>query len=322
MSTKPERELDATTLAGRAEREINATVSFARHRPVLFVLVLIVAGSCTFWIRGLYDEIARLGTVITELDVTVRLKNGEISQARQRTQEAMAKARDEEARTREEAAKARHFEGMLAPFLAVAKSKYPDVPSEAALKELLKPINAVLSEAFRYDLTPDTVEGNAAQFAASKFFLEDPDFPPQGIEYHYHRLASKATKAFSSAIPQLARSPSFKAYLESQGVKVEVMSFDERVKRGIPWPYTGQVLAAANGGILENVSDPKLHYILFPNLTLYIDGRVLRALEKVHFEFQKVYTESMRDVIHASRASANFSTQDETVASPPAPSGK
>ena len=48
---------------------------------------------------------------------------------------------------------------------------------------------------------------------------------------------------------------------------------------------------------------------------MYIDERVLRALEQVHFEFKKMYTESLRDAIQASKAKASFeasSTGNET----------
>ena len=194
----------------------------------------------------------------------------------------------------------------LAPFLAVANRSFPDVPNDQRLDALINRFNDAVANAFRYDLVPDNVEGTAALFTAVKFFLDSPDLRTHSVEWHYRRLAATSTKALSSAIPRLAKSRSFRSFLEGSGVKIMVISFEERKKLGIPWPYTGQVLAASNGPILGLDSDPNLHYVLFPNLEMYIDERVLRALEQVHFEFKKLYTESLRDAIQASKAKASF----------------
>ncbi len=81
------------------------------------------------------------------------------------------------------------------------------------------------------------------------------------------------------------------------------MTHSERKKRKAPWPNTGQVLASSGGPMFGPGSANDLHYGLYPNLELWIDKRVLRALEKVHFDFKKEYTQIVRDAINATHDS-------------------
>ncbi|MDQ3256711.1 MAG: hypothetical protein M3R15_22940 [Acidobacteriota bacterium] len=150
---------------------------------------------------------------------------------------------------------------------------------------------------------PKKTEGSAALFAAVKFFLDDIEPHGDGIRWHYRRLVSSRGGFAASVIP-LSKSASFKDFLKRAGVSIEVMSFEERKARPHPGPHTGQVLAASNGPILGNGSDPNLHYVLYPNLQLWIDDRVLRELETVHFDFKRTYTEAARDAVSASRPGA------------------
>ena len=184
----------------------------------------------------------------------------------------------------------------LAPFLAAAERSFPNTPSEESLDLLLKRIDKAITEAFIYDLPPEKMEGSAALFAAVKFFLDDIEEPPYDYRWHYHRLVVSATKGLSTSVIPLLRSRSFKDFLTSTGVKVEVMSFAERKKKSHPWPYTGLVLAASNKG-----PESDLHYVLYPNLDMQIGGEMLRELEKVHFEFKSLYTKVVREAVKASQ---------------------
>jgi len=172
-------------------------------------------------------------------------------------------------------------------------------PTDQKLESLLARLEGALKDA-KYGLPPDTLEGSAAYYTTVRFFLDELQ-EGRGPKWHYYRLITSATKGMSVAVVPLARSRSFRAFLESAGVKVTVMTFDERKSRGMPGPHTGQVLAASNGPLLGPGSDPTLHYVLHPNLEFWVDERVLRALEEVHFEFKKLYTTTVRDVLNASR---------------------
>ncbi len=192
----------------------------------------------------------------------------------------------------------------LAPFLAVAERSFPDSPSNQRLELLVSKIDKAITDAFRYNLPPEKTEGSAALYTAVKFFLDDlGDHGQTTARWHYRRLAVKASKGLANSITPLLRANTFQRFLESIGVKVEVMSFAERKKKGTPWPNTGLVLAASNGALLGPGSATDLHYVLYPNLELRIDERVLRELERVHFEFKKQYTQIVRDAINATQAS-------------------
>lgn len=190
----------------------------------------------------------------------------------------------------------------LAPFLAVAERRFPDTPSDQRLDLLLTRIDKAITDAIRYNLPPERTEGSSALFAAVKFFLDDLEPHGQDVHWHYRRLVVSATKGLATSVSPLLKAPTFQDSLRSVGVKVEIMSFAERKKRKAPWPHTGQVLAASNGPILGVGSEADLHYILYPNLNLWIDERVLRALERVHFDFKKMYTEVVRDAINATQS--------------------
>ncbi len=190
----------------------------------------------------------------------------------------------------------------LAPFLAVADSRFPDTPSDQRLDLLLNRIDKAITDAFRYNLPPEKTEGSAALFAAVKFFLDDLEPHGQDVRWHYRRLVVSATKGLSTSVIPLLKAHRFQDFLKSVGVKVETMSFAERKKRKAPWPSTGQVLAACNGPCLGAGSASDLHYVLYPNLELWIDERVLRALERVHFDLKKMYTEIVRDAINATQS--------------------
>ena len=102
----------------------------------------------------------------------------------------------------------------------------------------------------------------------------------------------------------LIQSFQFADLLRSSGVRIEVMTFEERMQRGHPSPQNGQVLAASNGPLLGNTSATDLHYVLFPNLDLWIDGRVLRELEDVHFDLKRENTEAVRNAVAFTARSA------------------
>jgi hypothetical protein len=186
----------------------------------------------------------------------------------------------------------------LAPFLAAAERSFPNTPSEKSLDLLLERIDKAITEAFRYDLPPEKMEGSAALFAAVKFLLDDIDKPPYDLKWHCHRLVVSATKGLSTSVIPLLRSRSFKDFLISAGVNIEVMSFAERQKRMPPLPHTGLVLANSHKG---NAA-PDNHYVLFPNLDLSIGKEMLRDMERVHFDFRRLYTEIVRDAVNANRS--------------------
>ena len=190
----------------------------------------------------------------------------------------------------------------LAPFLAVAESRFPDTPADKRLDLLLNRIDKAITDAFRYNLPPEKTEESAAFFATVKFFLDDIEAHGHDVRWHYRRLVISATKGLSTSVIPLLKARKFQDFLESVGVKIETMSFEERKKRNAPWPHTGQVLAACNGPCLGAGSASDLHYVLYPNLELWIDQRVLRALEQVHFDFKKMYTEIVRDAINATKS--------------------
>ena len=191
----------------------------------------------------------------------------------------------------------------LAPFLAVADSRFPDTPAEKRLDLLLNRIDKAITDAFRYNLPPEKTEGSAALFAAVKFFLDDLEsHGGQDARWHYRRLVISATNGLSTSVIPLLKARRFQDFLESVGVKVETMSIEERKQRKAPWPRTGQVLASCGGQCFGAGSASDLHYVLYPNLELWIDERVLRGLERVHFDFKKMYTEIVRDAINATKS--------------------
>lgn len=161
-------------------------------------------------------------------------------------------------------------------------------------------INELLIDGIRYNLPPENIEGSAALFTAVKFFLDDIE--QQDAHWHYRRLVVSATRGLSTSVIPLLKARTFKDFLKSVGVKITTMSFAERKERKVPWPNTGLVLAASNGPMLGHGSAPDLHYVLYPNLELWIDERVLRVLERVHFDFKKMYTEVVRDAMNASQS--------------------
>jgi hypothetical protein len=172
------------------------------------------------------------------------------------------------------------YQTQLAPFLAVAEKSFPDTPSEQRLELLLTRIDKAITDAFRYNLPPEKTEGSAALFAAVKFFLDDLEsHGGQDARWHYRRLVISATKGLSTSVIPLLKARRFQDFLESVGVKVETMSIAERKQRKAPWPRTGQVLASCGGQCFGAGSASDLHYVLYPNLELRIDERVLRGLE-------------------------------------------
>ena len=164
------------------------------------------------------------------------------------------------------------------------------------LSELIKEVREI-----RYNLPPERAEGSAALFSAVKFFLDDLEPHGSDIRWHYRRLIVTARGGLAVSVAPLVKADTFKDFLKQAGVSIEVMTFEESRARQHPAPRTGQVLAASNGPLLGNGSDPSLHYVLYPNLQLWIDERVLRELEKVHFDFKRIYTEVVRDAVNASK---------------------
>lgn len=183
-----------------------------------------------------------------------------------------------------------------------AIESYENGPSDQRRELLLSRLDKLFTDAIRYNLPPEKMEGSAAMFAAVKFFLDDIEEPPHNMRWHYHRLVVSATKGLSTSIIPLLKAQTFQDFLKSVGVKISIMTFSERKKRNAPWPYTGQVLAASNGPMFGPGSESDLHYILYPNLELWIDEKVFRELERVHFEFRRLYTEVVRDAVNASQS--------------------
>jgi hypothetical protein len=183
-----------------------------------------------------------------------------------------------------------------------AIASYENDPSDKERAILVSKLDKLFTDAIRYNLPPEQMEGSAAMFAAVKFFLDDIEERPHNVRWHYHRLVVSATRGLSTSIMPLLKARKFEDFLKSVGVKITVMTFAERKKRNAPWPNTGLVLAASNGPMFGAGSDSDLHYVLYPNLELWIDERVLRELEKVHFEFRRLYTEVVRDAVSASQS--------------------
>lgn len=181
-----------------------------------------------------------------------------------------------------------------------AIESYEKGSSDKGRELLFSRLDKLFTDAIRYNLPPEKMEGSAAMFAAVKFFLDDIEEPPHNVRWHYHRLVVSATKGLSTSIIPLLKSQTFQDFLKSAGVKISIMTLTERKRMNAPWPYTGQVLAASNGPMFGPGSESDLHYILYPNLELWIDARVLRELERVHFEFRRLYTEVVRDAVNAS----------------------
>lgn len=189
----------------------------------------------------------------------------------------------------------------LAPFQAVANANFPSSPVNQRLELLADRLEKAIGEAFRYNLPPEKIEGSAALFAAGKFFFDDLESTGNEPRWHYRRLVTTSTKGLAPSLTQLLRAATFRDFLELSGVKIEVMPFADQRKTETPWPNTGQVLAASNGPILGPGSASDLYYVLFPNLELRIDERVLRSMEEVHFNFKRAYTETVRDALNASK---------------------
>lgn len=167
-------------------------------------------------------------------------------------------------------------------------------------------LSQLLSEVrqLRYSLPPEKTEQACAYFTAVKFFLDKIESHGHDIVWHYRRLIVSATNGLSSSIVPLIQSSRFADFLRSSGVRIEVMTLEERMQRGHPSPQTGQVLAASNGPLLGNTAATDLHYVLFPNLDLWIDARVLRELEDVHFDLRREYTEAVRNAVAFTARSA------------------
>jgi len=191
----------------------------------------------------------------------------------------------------------KEIEKVVKKTIASYENGYADNGREMLLSKLDK----LFTDAVRYNLPPEKMEGSAAMFTAVKFFLDDIEESPHKMRWHYHRLVVSATKGLSTSIIPLLNARKFEDFLKSSGVKVSVMTLDERKKKNHPWPSTGLVLASSGGPIFGQGSDPNLHYVLYPNLELWIDKRVLRELEAVHFEFRRMYTEVVRDTVGASQ---------------------
>jgi hypothetical protein len=84
------------------------------------------------------------------------------------------------------------------------------------------------------------------------------------------------------------------------GVRTREMTLAARRNEVDPEPYTGLALAAGNGPPLGPGTPADLRYVLCPNLELRIDSRVLRAMEREHFDLKVLYTELVRNGMHAS----------------------
>lgn len=154
-----------------------------------------------------------------------------------------------------------------------------------------------------YPLAPRTVQNFAMHQAAVKFFLNEDPYREERARSHYRRLIISVAGDLSIAVQNVLASPHFERFLTNSGVKIKVMSLEERQKLPVPGPHTGQVLAACNGPALGPGSAPDLHYVLHNNLELWIDERVLKALESEHFDFKRLYTEMVRDALKESNDS-------------------
>jgi len=169
---------------------------------------------------------------------------------------------------------------------------------QKSLAELIKEVREV-----RYNLPPEKTEASSALLAAVRFFVDDMEPHGPGPRWHYRRLVVSTKGSIASSVFPLVQAPSFQAFLEQAGVKLELMTLEQRQTRQQPGPHTGQVLAQSNGPLLGNGSAQDLHYLLHPNLELWIDERVLRGLEAVHFDFKRMYTEIVSSAVNASKSS-------------------
>jgi hypothetical protein len=178
------------------------------------------------------------------------------------------------------------------------------------LQSLLKSQNAVVLKTMgelvsevqklRYRMPADKVKESAAQYAVIKYFLDDLEEHTSTPRWHYKRNIISACRGMSEAAVPLVLAPSLKAFLESLGSKVSVMGFEQRRSMGYPGPHTGLVLAACNGPMFIGNSEPSFHYVLHNNLEFWVDERVLREFERIHYELKKTYTHLVRDVVTAS----------------------
>jgi hypothetical protein len=161
-----------------------------------------------------------------------------------------------------------------------------------SLADLLAEVKTI-----RYRLPPENTEESAGLLCAAKFFCEDLE--EKGAKWQYKRLVLRSTPNFAHAIRLLLMAPTFADFCKAAHIAIRVMTLEERRTIQAPAPHTGQVLAASNGPLLGRGSSPDLHYVLYPNLELWIDQRVLNALEDVHFKFKSAYTQEVRDTYQA-----------------------